>query len=173
MHETDHDLVWLQALLDRSYGQAGDHLRSITTPQRRISAVELSELLAGVSVLDLATVTTACEPRVAAVDGLFFRAHFYFGSSRRSVRYRHLRRRPQVSASYTRGEEISVVVHGTANLFSLTDGDAKEFRDYCYQVYIPRYGERWKDFATGADIFFARIDPKLMFTFRMDQAGLP
>ena len=172
MYETHEDHVWLQSLLDRSYRRAGEHLRSITTPARRISAVDLCDLLPGVQILEVATVTADGRPRVAPVDGLFFRGHFYFGSSRTSLRYRHLRARPQVSAAHTRGEEISVVVHGTARLFSLLDPDRQEFRDYCHEVYLPRYGEGWADFARGDDIFYAVIEPELMFTFRMDQPRL-
>lgn len=173
MHETANDLTWLQALLDRSYDSAGEHLRSITTPARRIPACELTELLPGVQIIDLATVTAAGRPRVGPVDGLFFRGRFYFSSSTSSLRYAHLKVRPQVSAAHTRGEEMSVMVHGSARLFSLDDAEPPGFQEYCYEVYVPRYGEGWKKFAHGSDIFFARIDPELMFTFRMDQPRLP
>jgi uncharacterized pyridoxamine 5'-phosphate oxidase family protein len=169
MHETDEDVAWLQALLDRSYEAAGEHLRSITTPARRIPAQELGELLAGVQVINLATVTAAGEPRVAPVDGLFYRGRFHFSSSKGSQRHRNLQRRPQVSAAHTRGEEIAVVVHGAAELFALREPAQRGFRAYCEAVYVPLYGEEWKDFASGDDIFFARIEPARMFTFRMDQ----
>lgn len=168
VYETEDDLVWLQALLDRSYDGAGDHLRSITTPARRIPAVELGELLPGVQILDVATVTASGRPRVGPVDGLFFRGRFYFSSSKTSLRYRNLRARPQVSAAHTRGEAMSFVVHGLARLFSLHDSGEAAFRRYCFEVYVPLYGESWKDFAGSDDIFYAVIEPDLMFTFRMD-----
>lgn len=134
VHEKPTDIEWLQALLDRSYESAGDHLRSITTPARRIAAVELSEMLQGVQIIDLATVTADGRPRVGPVDGLFFRAHFYFSSGKSSVRYRHLTIRPSVSAAHTRGEQISIVVHGRARLFALHDREHASFKDYCYDV---------------------------------------
>src|SRR5712692_10261417 len=121
MHETAEDLDWLQALLDRSYATAGGHLKSITTPERRVPATDLGAILPGVQILDLATVTADGKPRVAPVDGLFYRARVYFSSSKTSRRYRHLRARPDVSVAHTRGEELSIVVHGKANLFSLDD----------------------------------------------------
>ena len=169
MHESGDDIAWLQALLDRSYDAAGEHLRSITTPGRRIPAAELGQLLRGVQVINLATVTAAGEPRVVPVDGLFFRGRFHFSSSTTSQRYRNLQRRPQVSAAHTRGEEIAVVVHGTAELFALSDPEWRDFRAYAEEVYIPLYGEGWRDFVSGDTIFFARIEPARMFTFRMDQ----
>lgn len=173
MHETTQDIEWLQALLDRSYTSAGEHLRSITTTERRIPAAELPGLLAGVQIIDLATVTARGRPRIAPVDGLFYRARFYFSSSRSSFRFAHLTARPAVSAAHTRGEEMSIVVHGTARLIGLDDQEHDGFRDYCYEVYVPRYGESWKRFARGSDIFFARIEADLMFTFRMDQPRVP
>lgn len=41
MHETPADLVALQDLLDRSAAGAGGHLRSIITPERRLTAQEV------------------------------------------------------------------------------------------------------------------------------------
>ena len=172
MYETEADLAWLQELLDRSYAGAGEHLKSITTPARRIPAAELGPLLPGVQIIDVATVTAAGHPRVGPVDGLFFKGRFYFGSSKGSLRFRNLRARPQVSAAHVRGEEISVVVHGSARLFSLVDPDRADFRSYCEEVYVPRYGEGWKDFAGADDVFYAVIEPELMFTFRMDEPRL-
>jgi uncharacterized pyridoxamine 5'-phosphate oxidase family protein len=174
MHETTDDVAWLQALLDRSYETAGEHLRSITTPPRRIPAAELGPLLPGVQIIDLATVTKNGQPRVGPVDGLFFRALWYFSSAKSSVRHRNLAHNKSVSAAHTRGEEISIVVHGKAHLFDLNDPDHAAFKDYSYAVYEPLYGDSWKEFAMSPDIFYARIDPDLMFTFRMvDKPTLP
>ncbi|HKW72290.1 MAG TPA: pyridoxamine 5'-phosphate oxidase family protein [Candidatus Dormibacteraeota bacterium] len=172
MHETVQDISWLRELLDRSYERAGDHLKSITTPARRIPAAEVVELLPGVQIINLATVTADGRPMVAPVDGLFYRSHFYFSSAKNSVRYRHLIARPRVSATHTRGEEISIVVHGTARLFALDDAEEASFKDYCFEVYVPLYGDTWTKFALQPDIFFARIDPELMFTLRVDEPTL-
>ena len=91
MHETAADLASLQELLDASYDRMGEHMRSIHTPERRVQAVDLPQILRGVRVLNLATVTARCAPRVGPVDGLFYRGTFWFGSGQDSVRFRHLR----------------------------------------------------------------------------------
>jgi pyridoxamine 5'-phosphate oxidase-like protein len=160
LNETAEDLSELERLLDQSRVNAGEHLRSIFTEERRIPAEELVSLLVGVQVLNLATVTASCEPRVAPVDGLFYRGRFYFGSSPDSVRFRHLSKRPQVSASHTRGEELAILVHGTANRIDLGLSSHQGFRDYAIEV----YGAGWHDWGAGAA--YARIDPATMFTFR-------
>jgi uncharacterized pyridoxamine 5'-phosphate oxidase family protein len=174
MHETTDDVLWLQSLLDRSYQAAGEHLRSITTPPRRIPAAELPAILPGVQIIDLATVTQKGKPRVGPVDGLFFRARWYFSSAKTSLRYRNLEHSQNVSAAHTRGEEISIVVHGNALVFDLNHPDHAAFRDYASEVYVPLYGDSWQKFAASPDIFYARVDPELMFTFRMmDKPTLP
>lgn len=136
MHETSEDFEALQELLDGSYTRAGSHLRSIWGPEARLDAQELSSELAGVQVLDLATVTPRSEPRVAPVDGLFFRGHFWFGSAESSVRFRNIRRNPAVSAAITRGSEtFLVLVHGTAVETDPRGPDAGGFADYAREVY--------------------------------------
>lgn len=157
MYEQPEDIERLQALLDRSYAKAGAHLRSIFVPKKRLKATDLSEMMTGVQLLSLATVTAAAAPRVAPVDGLFFRGDFWFGSSPDSVRFRHIRRRPQVSASHIRGETLAVIVHGVASMVDLNDPELAPFRRYCLEV----YGESWNDW--GAPALYARIDATTMF----------
>jgi hypothetical protein len=128
MYETEDDLLELQALLDRSHANAGPHLRSIFSDDRRIPAAELPALLPGVQVLALATVTARCEPRVAPVDGLFFRGQWHFGSAQSSARFRHIRARAAVSATHIRDEELAVVVHGQAHEIDPRAPEHAEFR---------------------------------------------
>ena len=161
MHETPEDLRELTELLDHSHARAGEHLRSIFTAERRIPAAELVELLPGVQVLNLATVSRACAPRVAPVDGLFYRGRFWFGSSAASVRFTHLRERPQVSATHTRGEELAVIVHGTASLVEVGDPAHAGFADYYREV----YGFGWEEW--DIPVQFARIEPIRLYTYRL------
>ena len=164
MYETPDDIAALQALLDSSYARAGEHLLSIHTPERRIPAAELPELLRGMQLLNLATVTKKGEPRVGPVDGLFLHGKFYFGSSSHSARYRHILARPTVSATHTRGEALAIVVHGTAVPFDYLAPEQEEFRRYCVEI----YGEPWNDW--GRDTaFYARIEAHTMFTYRMEE----
>jgi hypothetical protein len=160
MYETAEDLLELTELLDRSHARAGAHLRSIFTPERRIAADELVALLPGVQVLNLATVTRACAPRVAPVDGLFYRGRFWFGSAAASVRFVHLRERPQVSASHTRGEELAVIVHGTVALIDRGDPAHVGFAAYYREV----YGFGWEEW--DLPVQFARIDASRLYTYR-------
>ena len=166
MHETADDLRALQDLLDRSYEGAGAHLREITTPERRLDAQELSRRLSGMCLLVLATVTQDCRPIVGAVDGIFHRGAFYFGSSPESVRFRHIRKRPQVSATHLPGEEMAVTVHGRAVEIDIRAAEEAEFRATLLEVYIPRYGADWEQWVDSGPTY-ARVDAEKMFTFLM------
>jgi uncharacterized pyridoxamine 5'-phosphate oxidase family protein len=161
MYETEEDLAELQGLLDRTYESAGRHLRSILSENLRLSAAEVCGLLPGVQIINLATVTRGFEPRVAPVDGQFFRGHFYFGSSPDSFRFRHIAYRPQVSASHTRGEKLAILVHGTAERIDMTAPDMQGFRKYLVEI----YGGDWADWGSGAA--YARIDAAKMFASRL------
>src|SRR5437764_13367255 len=107
-------------------------MRTIHTPERRVAASDLARVLRGVRVLDLATVTRACEPRVSPVDGLFFRGRFYFGSGQESVRFRHLRARSQVSACHTIGETFATIAHGRAVELAVRAPDQHEFLAFAH-----------------------------------------
>jgi uncharacterized pyridoxamine 5'-phosphate oxidase family protein len=161
VYETEEDLLRLQELIERSHAGAGGHLRAIFDDERRIPAAELPALLPGVQVLALATVTARGEPRVAPVDGLFFRGRWHFGSGERSARFRHIRARPAVSAAHIRGEELAVIVHGRAVEIDPRGPGEEAFRGYLNETY-PGWDDA--DWAAGAP--YARIEPSAMFTFR-------
>jgi hypothetical protein len=164
VHETAEDLARLQELLDESYARAGGHLRGITTPERRVAAVALALRLTGMRLLALATVTADGRPIVGAVDGIFYRGAFWFGSSNDSVRFRHIRARPAVSATHLESEEFAVTVHGEARLHDLRHPDVAGFRSHLAEVYAPRYGADWIEWAEQHP--YARIDARRMFTFQ-------
>jgi hypothetical protein len=163
VHETPDDLARLQELLDRSYDAAGPHLRRIITPERRLRAEEVSDRLAGMRLLALATVTSDGRPIVGPVDGIFFRGAFHFGSSPDSIRFRHIRDRPHVSATHLPGEELAVTVHGRA---VPVDVASDPFREALLEVYVPRYGAEYEEFIDSGPLY-ARIEADRMFTFYM------
>jgi nitroimidazol reductase NimA-like FMN-containing flavoprotein (pyridoxamine 5'-phosphate oxidase superfamily) len=175
MFETAADLEALQALLDRSYATAGPHLRRIITPERRVSAEELAERLTGMRLLALATVTGDGRPIVGPVDGIFHRGAFHFGSAADSVRFRHIRTRPRVSATHLPSEQFAVTVHGRAVPIDIRAPEGAELRRTLLDVYVPRYGPEWEssflDAAGsapgGEPPVYARIEADRMFTFMM------
>jgi nitroimidazol reductase NimA-like FMN-containing flavoprotein (pyridoxamine 5'-phosphate oxidase superfamily) len=171
VRETAADLDALQELLDASHAAAGPHLRRIITDERRLTAREVAERLTGMRLLALATVTGDGRPIVGPVDGIFFRGCFHFGSSPDSVRFRHIRSRPQVSATHLPGEELAVTVHGRAVEVDIGASEHAEFRATLLDVYLPRYGEAWETFLDSG-VLYARIEPAKMFTFRANPADL-
>ncbi len=164
MYETPEDLVALQALLDHSYAAAGGHLRTVITPERRLSAEEVAERLTGVCIMGLGTTSSDGRPFVAPVDGLFYRGQFWFGSAPDSLRFVHIRRDPHVSASYVPAEELGITIHGTAEILDVASDEHAGFSDFCVGI----YGEGWRNWGGGA--IYARIDARRMYTFYLDPA---
>jgi hypothetical protein len=170
VHESPADIEALQELLDRSYAAAGAHLLRIHTPERRLGAEQVIDRLTGMCLLTLATVTADCRPIVGPVDGIFYRGAFHFGSSPDSVRFRHIRTRPHVSATHVPGEELAITVHGRAFPVEIDAREGAGFRRALLEIYVPRYGPDWEEEFLDAGPVYARIDPDRMFTFAMPSA---
>lgn len=166
MHETPADLAALQELLDRSYALAGPHLQRVHTPERRMTAAQVAERLTGMRLLALATVTADGRPIVGPVDGIFLRGAFCFGSSPDSLRFRHIRARPQVSATHLPGEELAVTVHGRAVEVDVSAAAGAELRRTLLDIYVPRYGPEWERMLDSGAVY-ARIDADRMFTLHI------
>ena len=170
MRETAEDLVALQRVLDSSYASAGAHLRSIITDERRLTAEQVAARLQGMCLLALATVTADGRPIVGPVDGIFYRGAFHFGSAPDSVRLRHIRARPYVSATHLPGEELAVTAHGIATPIDIKDPAHSGFRQALLDIYTPRYGNEWERLLDSGPIY-ARIKAEKMFTFSMQPAA--
>jgi hypothetical protein len=169
MRETPDDLARLQQLLDRSAIGAGPHLRGIITDERRVSAERVCQILQGMRLLVVATVTADGRPLAGPVDGYFLHGSFCFSSGRDSVRMRHLAARPAVSASHLPGEELAVSVHGRAELFDLSDPEGSDLRQAMLDYYLPRQGPEFETWLDEVDAIGARIVAEKMFTFSSDQ----
>ncbi len=166
MDESEDDLRRLQELLDRSDALAGPHLREVITPDRRMTAPQVCEVLTGMRLLVLGTVTADHRPLVGPVDGIFYRGAFHFGSSPDSVRVTHLRRRPAVSATHLPNEALAVTVHGTAAQLDMRAPEHAGLRRTVLDIYTPTYGPEWEEFF-DANVFM-RIEPARMFTLRIE-----
>src|SRR5271166_2522253 len=102
-----------------------------------MNAEHLTRQLTGMRLLTLATVTSDGRPLTGPVDGIFYRGAFHFGSSSDSVRFAHIARRPQVSATHLPGEELAVTVHGRAVPIDLGAPEQAGFREALLEVYLP------------------------------------
>jgi hypothetical protein len=81
------------------------------------------------------------------------------------VRFRHIRARPDVSATHLPGEELAVTVHGRAVL--VDPREDLRFRQALLDIYVPRYGPEWEtDFLDSGPVY-ARIEATRMFAFAM------
>ena len=156
----------LQQLLDTSAAAAGPHLTSHLTEEHRVDAATLCETLQGMRLLVVATVTADGRPLTGPVDGYFLHGTFWFSSARNSVRMRHLAARPAVSATHLPGQELSVTVHGRAELFDVLDPRAANSARRCSTT---TYRSRDRLSRPGCDDenpIGARIEPEKLSLFR-------
>jgi hypothetical protein len=163
--ETPEELDRLQVLLDASMAGAGPHLRDIIDDERRLDARRLTELLQGMRLLVLATVTADGRPLTAPVDSYFLHGAFWFSLGTGAVRARHLARRPQVSATHLPGESLAVTVHGTAEAFPFRSEECAELRQAMLDHYLPIQGPAFARWMDEVQAVGARIAAEKLFTF--------
>jgi uncharacterized pyridoxamine 5'-phosphate oxidase family protein len=169
VYETAEDLAELQGLLDASYASAGAHLQRIHAPERRLDAEGVAQRLQGMCLLALATVTRDGRPVVGPVDSIFFHGHFVFGTAPDSVRWRHITKRPQVSATHLPGEELAVTVHGRAVPVPVDPEHGAELRAALLDVYAETQGDAYRELMDSGAVY-ARIEAERMFTYAMEAA---
>src|SRR5438034_5507704 len=124
MRETQEDIERLQALLDSSIERAGAFLRrSFQMPQHSLTAQELVECWQDVQTVALATVTTRGEPRIAPIGSLLYRGDIYIPTVATAARTRHIMKRPAVSLTLFRANELAIIVHGSVTIMSRDHAD--------------------------------------------------
>jgi uncharacterized pyridoxamine 5'-phosphate oxidase family protein len=169
VNETPLEIADLQNVLDESAAHAGVHLRGIITDDRRLTAVEMCNLLQGMRLLAVATVTADGRPLVGPVDGYLVHGHFYFSSGHDSVRMRHLAKRPFVSFTHIPSEELAISVHGRAELFDVMSDEHPELRQAMLDHYLPKQGPAFQEWLDGSQSLGARISDQKIFTFRLEE----
>ncbi|MFI5099890.1 MAG: pyridoxamine 5'-phosphate oxidase family protein, partial [Actinomycetes bacterium] len=168
MDETPAELADLQELIDRSFASAGDHLRAIVRPERRLTARQVAAYLQGVKHLAVATVTASGQPRVAPVDGLFWHGYFHFSTAASSVRARHLTARPAVSAAHVVGDQVAFWTYGRAQLVRPGDTVWDAFEEHWREVYDGGAASDW-----APDPVYVRIVPERFFAYAFVAGAIP
>jgi hypothetical protein len=170
VYETAAELEALDTLLDRSLSGSTEHLRSIIRPgERTLAAGQLVQVLTGMCVLALSTVTASGEPRVSAVDGHFLHGCWVFSTSRSAAKARHLERRPAVSAAHLRGENLGVFTHGKAEELNPVSGPADPQWDVIHEHLTKHYGGSP---LTWGDIVLYRLRPHWMVAYAPNPEAL-
>ncbi len=142
MKETQEDIERLQALLDNSIERAGTFLRrSFQMPEHSLSARQLIDCWQNVQTVALATVTTKGEPRIAPVSALLYRGEISIPTVATAARTRHIMKRPAVSLTLFRENELAIIVHGHAAIVSPDHADFETLEDLLYAYTHTKAGE--------------------------------
>ena len=142
MRETQEDIERLQALLDSSIERAGAFLRrSFQMPHHSLTAQELVNCWQDVQTVALATVTTRGEPRIAPIGSLLYRGDIYIPTVATAARTRHIMKRPAVSLTLFRENELAIIVHGYATIISRDHADFEALENLLYAATHTKAGE--------------------------------
>ena len=166
MLETPAEIDRLQQLLDASFATAGSHLSNIIDPDRRLSAAQLTEQMQGMCLITVATVTADGRPLTAPVDGYLLHGEFHFSTGSDAVKLRHLRARPQLSATWLPGEKMCVAVHGRAEIYDVLDPDRPDLKVAMLDYYLPKQGPSFEAWLNNTGPIGVRIQADKLFTFR-------
>src|SRR5438034_4793160 len=142
MRETQEDIERLQALLDNSLERARALLRrSFQRPEHSLTAQELVDCWLDVQTVALATVTTRGEPRIAPISSLLYRGEIYLPTVATAARTRHVMKRPAVSLTLFRENELAIIVHGYAAIISPDHEDFEMLEHLLYASTHTKAGE--------------------------------
>lgn len=166
MFESTAETLTLGGLLTASRSRATAHLREIITDERALDAIDVVNLMVGMKVLALATVTASGHPRISAVDGHFLHGSWTWSTSGGAAKARDLARAPEVSVAHIHGEEYALFAHGTAERLSPSDG----IWDDVLGHWTTHYGG--SPLAWGPDIRLYRLVPTWMVGYAFDRASL-
>lgn len=159
MYETPEEIEQLQTLLERSIERAGPFLReSFAMPTHSLSARQLLSFWQGLQTVALATVTSKGEPRVAPIGALLLHGRFYIPTVENATRTKHVLRNAAISLTCYQGNDLAVIVHGTATAIRPDDAafaDIEAFQREKSGVSV----QEW-----GAGIFLA-ISPAMIYTY--------
>ena len=167
MYETDNDIRRLQELLDRTMARANPHLRSLVSPERRLTAGQVLTYLQGTKHVAFATVNERGEPRVAPLDGVFVRGRFTVSTGAHAARLRHLRANPACSAVHMDGDRVGIAAHGHARILVQGDGEVEELD----RAWTEIYGS--SPFAWGEGVAFMVIEPTSMWAYAFHPEEFP
>jgi hypothetical protein len=166
MRETAEELAELQQLLDASIATSNAHLLDIMTPERRLSAEQMVQVLDGMRVLVVATVTADGRPLTSCVDGHLVHGRWVFTTDAAATKARHLAVRPAVSATHAIGDTFGIFTHGRAERLTPGHPDFAEVDEHL----TAHYGVSPSTFAP--DIAYLRITPTWMLAYAVDPAAL-
>src|SRR4026208_1230455 len=104
MFETEAEIRHLQEMLDAHLLRGEQHMTSIVTPERRLTARQVATYLIGTKHVAFATVTSKGEPRVSPLDMLFIHGRMTLSTSNGTTKVAHLRANPACSAVHVDGD---------------------------------------------------------------------
>jgi general stress protein 26 len=164
LYETDAELDALDDVVEKSRTKSADHLGSLFGQGEWISGRQIASHLQGLGNVALATVNAAKKPRVAPMEAILFHGKFYVALQKESNRVRQLTRNPTASLTYTRDDDLLIIVNGSTNFVQIGDSTYSELDT----EWKKKYGRDVWD-----DVLFVGIEPESMIAFAVNPELYP
>jgi uncharacterized pyridoxamine 5'-phosphate oxidase family protein len=167
VYESEVELHEVQRLLDASMDAAGDHMRSIFSDDKRLSARQISRYLQGVKQVAAATVNSRGEPMVAPIDAVFLHGRFYLSTDSTSLRARHLAAWNALSVTYFENADPVIIVHGRGIFVKKSSADFHALDS----EWMKAYGKSVLDISDS--VVFIRVKPMTMIAYAFHPDRFP
>jgi hypothetical protein len=106
-------------------------------------------------------VSSKGEPRVAPIDAVLFHGRFYLSTDLKSLRARHLAKRPAMSLTYFESADPVIMAHGMAVFIQKT---SPEFLALDSE-WVKAYGKSISELSPTVE--FIRVDAVKMFAYAL------
>jgi general stress protein 26 len=164
LYETEAELSELEQVIEKSRTRSGDHLGSLFAQGEWLSGREVAHRLQGIRNVALATVNSRREPRVAPMEAALFHGKFYIAVQGDSNRVEQLARTPAASITYTRDDDVLIIVNGNATFVHRGESDF----DGLDAEWNKKYGRNVWD-----AMIFIRLEPTSMVAFALNPELFP
>jgi hypothetical protein len=165
--ETESEMAELQAMFDAHLARANAHMLGIVTPERRLTARQVTTYLVGTRHVAFATVTSKGEPRVSPLDSLFIHGRFTMSTGGDTTRVAHLRRNPACSAVHMDGDRVAIVANGSVEWIPRDHADHAEI----HGAWFAEYGN--DPYGWGSNVVFFRLNPTSMWAYAFHPEQFP
>jgi hypothetical protein len=164
LYETEAELSELETLVESSRSKSGDHLDSLFGQGEWMSAKQVAHHLQGIANVALATVNSRLEPRVAPMEAVLFHGKFFVALQSDSNRVGQLAKNPAASLTYTRDDDVLIIVNGNATLVRRGEPDFAGPAAEWQKKYEGDVSDK---------VLFARLEPTSMVAFAVNPELFP
>ena len=164
MYETEAELSELDRVVESSRSKSGGNADPLLWQGEWMSGRQVAGHLRGIGNVALATINSKMEPSVAPMEALLFHGSFFLALQSVSERVRQLTVNPAASLTYTRDDDVLIIVDGHAKFVRRGDVDFVSLE----AEWKKKYGrDAWES------VLFIKLEPTSMVAMALNPELFP